>query len=408
MTVEKWREEQLSGLLTFASGSRVDGGFAWLDSDGRPVAAEGLQLWINARMTYVFSRAHAAGRPGALDLAVHGVHSLLTTFSDADHGGWFTAMTTDGQVVDDTKSCYAHCFVLLAAGAARRAEVARADELLASALEVQERHFWDESAGRCREQWSRDWSAGEAYRGANSNMHAVEAYLAAAEATGDDRWLVRASEIVRQLGHVAARDNGWRVMEHFDEAWRPLPDYNIDRPGDPFRPYGATPGHGFEWARLVVELEGRLADPPAWMLEVAEGLFDRAASDTHEGTAGFCYTTDWTGRPVVEERFHWVQCEAIMAAEELARRTTDPRYGRLASDWWRFADEHFVDRDSGSWWHELDAHLAPASSVWSGKPDAYHLFNALSRGPGRSDRAGAGRPGSETPARSRRPPRSPA
>ena len=31
--------------------------------------------------------------------------------------------------------------------------------------------------------------------------------------------------------------------------WQALPDYNIDNPADPFRPFGKTPGHAFEWAR---------------------------------------------------------------------------------------------------------------------------------------------------------------
>lgn len=386
-----WRHAQLSGLMGFARRSRVERGFGWLDADGQLLSAEGLHLWINARMTYVFSLASLTGDADALDLAEHGVRTLLTTFADVDHDGWYNRVAADGGVLDDTKSCYAHCFVLLAACAAHRAGVARADDLLARAVDVQERYFWDADAGRCREQWNRDWSRGESYRGANSNMHAVEAYLLASDATAQGVWLDRALEIVRHLAGDSARGNDWRVLEHFDENWGPLPDYNADRPNDPFRPHGATPGHGFEWARLVIELEQAHPDPPDWMLEVAEGLFDRAASDTDEGRTGFCYTTDWHGAPVVRERFHWVQCEALLAADTLGHRTRDLRYTELASRWWRFADEHFVDREAGSWHHELDRDLKPSATTWRGKPDAYHVFNALTR---------AGRPGTAGRARS--------
>ena len=48
-----------------------------------------------------------------------------------------------------------------------------------------------------------------------------------------------------------AREQGWRVAEHFDGEW------NVDRDyaGDPmFRPKGTTPGHALEWSRLLVQL----------------------------------------------------------------------------------------------------------------------------------------------------------
>ena len=52
-----------------------------------------------------------------------------------------------------------------------------------------------------------------------------------------------------------ARANAWRIPEHYDQNWQPLPDYNVDRRSDQFRPYGTTPGHSFEWARLLLTLE---------------------------------------------------------------------------------------------------------------------------------------------------------
>ena len=57
-----------------------------------------------------------------------------------------------------------------------------------------------------RESFARDWSQEEAYRGANSNMHSTEAFLALADVTGDARWLDRALRIVERVihGHAAA------------------------------------------------------------------------------------------------------------------------------------------------------------------------------------------------------------
>ena len=91
------------------------------------------------------------------------------------------------------------------------------------------------------------------YRGINANMHTVEAFLAAG-ATGDPLWRDRALRItLRVLGF--AEGASWRIPEHCDSTWSPVPYYSQDKPGDKFRPGGATPGHPFEWARLTVHLQ---------------------------------------------------------------------------------------------------------------------------------------------------------
>ena len=370
-----WRRAEAERLLRFAAGARIDGGFGWLDDDGTLLTGDRRELWINARMTYVFSEAHRRGFPGVAGLARHGVRALLTDFRDPSYDGWFRVLGDHGPV-DDTKSCYEHAFVVLAASAATRAGIEGADDLLTHALEVHGRRFWDDTAGRCVEEWSRDWTRLDDYRGANSNMHTVEAYLAAGAVTGDDLWVDRAAAISRAMVEVAD-ENRWRLVEHFDAAWTPLPSYHRDRPRDPFRPFGATPGHAFEWARLLIEVDDATGGRDPGLIDSAVALFDRAVADTDGGAEGFCYTTDWTGRPVVAERFHWVACEAILAADAL--RTAVPaeaRFTRFYDAWWRFAEQHFVDRERGSWWHALSPRLAPSATTWRGKPDVYHAFNA--------------------------------
>ena len=367
-----WRADAGRSLLAFAQRSRLDSGFGWLGDDGSIDPERPPELWINARMTYVFSLATLAGDADCAELATHGVDALTTLFHDDLHGGWFSAV--DGS----TKGCYEHSFVLLAACAARAAGIEGSQPLLDEALAIHGGRFWDESHGRCVEQWSADWESLDSYRGANSNMHTVEAYMFAADLTGDDVWRARALSICDRLVNQAARSNAWRLPEHFDADWTPLPDYNADRVDDPFRPYGATPGHGLEWARLVVQLSSSLPDPEPWLLEAAAGLFDRAVADcVRDDEPGIGYTTDWDGKPVVTERFHWVMAEAILAAEALAKATGQSRYRGFADRWWQEVDTYFVDPGTGSWHHELSPDMGPSSRTWAGQPDAFHIFNAV-------------------------------
>jgi sulfoquinovose isomerase len=374
-----WRHAARTDLLTFARRSeRAAGGFVWLDDAGEPDPDRQLELWLNARMTYVFALAHLGGTGDALRVAEHGVTALSTLFHDDENGGWFDVVDGDGQTQDPAKRCYGHSFVLLAAATAVAAKVPGAQALLDEATALHSEHFWEPHAGRCVEELSQDWSLVDGYRGANSNMHTVEAYLVTGDVTGDPVWHERATSIAERIIGIHARAHDWRIPEHYDHDWTPIPTYNEESPADPFRPFGATPGHAFEWARLLVQLAAGLDPARPWMLEAAEALFARAVDDTAEDdTPGLAYTTNWHGEPIVQERFHWVIAEAVLAAEALHTYTGSALYAGFVSRWWSEIDEFFVDPSTGSWHHELTPAMGPSTRTWRGKPDAYHAFNAL-------------------------------
>jgi sulfoquinovose isomerase len=379
-----WREAEASRLIAFGRGAALPGGgFGWLGTDGAVDETQPCPLYINARMTYVFALAHLQGVAGAGSLAASGLDALARRYADRDNGGWFSSLAVSGQVINPAKTNYDHAHVLLAAASAAAAGIPGAAAALAAAAAAIEQHFWSDAEGCARESWNADFTEPEPYRGANSNMHSVEAYLAAGDVTGDPVWHARAASIAARLIDFRARANSWRIPEHYDEEWRPQPDYNLDRPSDPFRPYGTTPGHSFEWARLLLILEaGALAAqaaPPGWLLEAATGLFDTAVTDAEgrDGQPGLLYTVAANGRPVIAARLHWVACEAVLTADALHRRTGEERFAAAAARWWGEIDRYFLDRKGGGWWQELAPDMTPATSTWSGKPDLYHSYQAL-------------------------------
>jgi sulfoquinovose isomerase len=375
-----WRRAQASALIAFGRGAELpDGGFGWLGDDGAVDPAQPCPLYINARMTHVFALAHLQGVAGADALAASGIAALGSRYADRENGGWFTATDRSGQIIDSTKANYAHAHVLLAGASATAAGIPGAAAVLAAAATAIGQHFWSDAEGCAVESWNADFTVSEPYRGANSNMHSVEAYLAAGDVTGDAVWHTRAASIAARLIDRYARANSWRIPEHYDAQWRPLLDYNIDRPGDQFRPYGTTPGHSFEWARLLLDLAAAQAAPPAWLPEAAIALFDAAVADAQDrdGHPGLIYTVDENRQPVVTARLHWVACEAVLAADALHRRTGQERFATAAGRWWDEIDRYFIDRDGGGWWQELAPDLTPASATWSGKPDVYHSYQAL-------------------------------
>ena len=381
-----FRAAQRGDLLRFAAASRVQDGFGWLDDEGRVDGERPTELWITCRMTHVAALgllANEAALHGGPDgaqlgaLVAHGVQSLSGPLRDATHTGWF-ASVKGGAPVDASKQAYGHAFVVLAASSAMVAGDSNAAALLADALEVSTERFWDDDRGLVVDQWDRAWTVCDPYRGLNANMHTVEAYLAAGDAAGDTRWHERAGRVCAQV--VAwARAHDWRIPEHFSPAWEPLLEHHRDRPADPFQPYGATVGHGLEWSRLLLAADESLGSAaPSGLKEAAGALYDRAVADgwSSDGAEGFVYTTDWQGKTVVHERMHWVLTEAINAAVALQKLTGDDRYERDRRLWWAYADAHLIDHDRGSWRHELDRFNRPSTSVWHGKPDVYHAYQA--------------------------------
>lgn len=375
-----WLLEQARRQLGFARRApHPDGGAWYLDDRGEPDPGQPVQTFVTARMVHVYSLGHLAGVPGCRQVAERCLAGLTGPLRDDEHGGWL-ASRGPGEQRDDTKAAYPHAFVVFAAASATVAGLPGAAALLEEALGALDR-FWEDEPGMHRDRADRTWQQPGHYRGVNANMHAVEALLGAADATGQDRWRQRALRICRNVIGWAA-DHEWRIPEHFTPGWQPLLEHHRDQPDHPFEPYGATVGHGLEWARLLLHAEAAVTvSSPAeadGLLLAARSLFERAVTDgwSVDGAPGFVYTTDWSGAPVVRTRMHWVAAEAIAAAAALHRRTGDRRYEEWYRAFWDYAAT-FLVTDDGSWHHELDPQNAPAASVWPGRPDLYHSLHAV-------------------------------
>ncbi|GAB2603001.1 AGE family epimerase/isomerase [Pseudactinotalea suaedae] len=370
-----WLRRESFRLLDFGTGGVLPvGGFGWIGSDGRAIWTAPAPLYVQARMAHCYALGTMIGHPDAADLCAQALTGIALNQHPA--GGW-ASNYAEGDLFRDG---YAHTFVLLAGATLTSAGMEAGPELLDSALESIERFFWDEELGVLRNEARSPDSEPARYVGANANMHYVEALLAAGAATGESAHWDRA-ERISQVFLDRARGNDMRLPEHFDGDLAPLLDFNAESPHDPLKPYGSTIGHWFEWSRLVLQLArttGRSATTREELLTVSEQLFDRAVTEGFEpGTApGFVYTVDWSGRPVVRQRLHWVLCEALQAAVTWWHATEEPHYERLYNDWWALADTWFIDRQHGSWLHELDGRNRPDGQIRRGKSDLYHALQA--------------------------------
>ena len=378
---EKFVKEIRENLFRFGHQFPSPGGGSYyLGDDGTPWKERPRETWITSRMIHVYSIASFLGHEGSEALIDAGLKGLTGELRDKKNNGWYAGLTANGEVLPN-KQCYAHAFVILASSSAVLAGRPGAKELLEDALEVYDKYFWNEEEGLSCDTWNTEFTVLDDYRGINANMHTVEAFLAAADVTGDDKYRERAGRIIEHVLAWAER-NDWRIPEHFTSDWTPDLECNADKPDDPFKPYGATPGHGLEWSRLIAQwaLSTYEYDPDEAYayIEKCEHLYNRAIADgwNADGALGVVYTTDWNGKPVVRDRMHWTLCEAINTAAVLYHATGNKKYGEEYAEFMKYLDEVVLDRVNGSWFHQLDENNQLKGTVWPGKSDLYHAVQA--------------------------------
>lgn len=377
----KFLAELCEELLGFGHKFPSPGGSSYyLGDDGTPWKERNRETWITSRMAHVYSIGTMLGHEGSEELVDAALKGLRGELHDVKNGGWYAGLTANGEIVEN-KQCYAHAFVILAATSGMLAGRPGAEELLKDALELYDLRFWNEEEGLSCDTWNTEFTVLDDYRGINANMHTVEAFLAVADVAGKEEYRVRAGRIIDRVSGWA-RDNNWRIPEHFTKDWVADLECNKEKPDDQFKPYGATPGHGIEWARLITQwaLSTYKEDKEgaAKYIVIAENLYNRAVEDAWntDGAPGIAYTTDWNGKPVVHDRMHWTLTEAINTSATLYHVTKKEKYAVDFAEFMEYLEDKVHDHVNGSWFHQLNRNNRVIGTVWPGKSDIYHALQA--------------------------------
>ncbi|NGM70507.1 N-acylglucosamine 2-epimerase [Natronolimnobius sp. AArcel1] len=351
---------------------RSDRGVHLLDpATGDPFADDQHHLVATCRVTMGFALgALVDGPQWCSETAAHALEALETAHRGNETDGYQLLVDGNGDPIDRTRSAYAHAFVLGAYARATAANVAGARSGLEDSVTVLDERFV-EANGLFRSDCDPDWSEREPYRGMNANMHACEGYLAAYEATDDERFLERAETIAHRITIDLAAETDGLLWEHYTDEWTHDFAYNEDRPADRFRPPGYLPGHHAEWAKFLGLLDRYGASPPSgtdWYRRATE-LFE-AAVDLGWTGDGFVYTADADGEVLVPDRYGWALAEAIGASAVLAERAVahDDPEAETFRDW----HEQFLEcvprfRGPAGLWYER--RTAPADGDEPIAPD---------------------------------------
>ena len=193
---------------------------------------------------------------------------------------------------------------------------------------------------------------------------------------GEPRYLQRAQLLAANMTGRQAALAGGLVWEHYRDDWSVDWDYNRGDRSNIFRPWGFQPGHQVEWAKLLLILDRHA--PDAGHLPRARALFDRAVAmawDPRHG--GLVYGNDVEGAFYDEDKYFWVQAEALATAALLAGRTGEAGYWQWYDRLWDYSWRHLVDHEHGAWYRILgpDNRKLTDEKSPAGKTD-YHTMGA--------------------------------
>lgn len=330
--------------------ARYGGFLEELGPDGRETDVAFKRVRVPCRQTYVFSHAAALGWGEGAALSTRGYDYIRAKVSLGD-GAWAHLLSRQGDVIDATPTLYDFAFVMHAF--AWRYRLIRDPEPLALAhqtLDFVERNM------RAEEGF---WPTlpGKAPLLQNPHMHLLEAQLALFEASGDERFLERATELVSLFRRRMF--SGRVLRESFGADWGPD---NVP----------LEPGHQFEWVWLLAQYQRLSGESCEREAESLADFTERAGVHPLLGTTYDAIAE--SGEPVRRSSRTWPNTERIKAHLSLFELTgRDPR-AAVAQSCHVLLDRYL--KPNGAWTDTL----TPEGEVVAGPTPAstfYHVFLAF-------------------------------
>ena len=408
----QWRDAEAGRLIAFGRAAALPGGgFGWLGANGEIDAAQPCPLYVNARMTYVFALASLQGADGARSLAASGLQALASRYADGENGGWFASVDLAGRSSTPPRRTMPTRIRCWPRPARRPPGFPGLRPPSRRPPAPSRRTSGPTREGCALESWNADFTESGAVP-RRQQQHALGRGLPGRGRCHRPPRLARHGplSIATRLINIHARANAWRIPEHYDENWRPRPDYNRRPPRRPVPALRHHPGPLLRVGPAAARPGGRRR--PARPGLAARGG-DRAVRYRRgrrrgPGTVTRDSSTPSTthGQPVVTARLHWVACEAVLAADALHRRTGEERFAAAAARWWDEIDRYFLDRAGRRLVARADPGHDPGHVHLVGQAGSLPLLPGPAvpvapAEPGRGHRAGRGNPRLRSSARIR-------
>jgi mannose/cellobiose epimerase-like protein (N-acyl-D-glucosamine 2-epimerase family) len=327
-----------------------------LTLNGQPGDKAYKRMRAQCRQTYVFAEATMRGWNGPAEAAMWAGYDFITTHGRNADGTWARLLGRNGGIIDATPDLYDHAFVLFACAAVYRAT--RSDAVLATLRDthtvIQERFALDGGIG-----YRAELPTPEHHR-QNPHMHLLEAYMAAFEATGDDRYMSEAAKVVDLFQTAFYDATMGRLFEDFDQTWQPTQAL-------------LEPGHHFEWVWLL----DRFAKLGGHALKrEMTGLYNRACIGMNPQTGLIVDAMDIRGNVRRASSRCWPNTEALKAHISIKTRFGLPLSAAIAHSTEQLLNRYLGVTPYGGWMDQFDA-VGNACATAMPASTFYHVLVAF-------------------------------
>ncbi len=361
------------------------------------IVTQARHVWTLARAAEFFPERRDAYLPAA----AQGVDFLREKMWDAEHGGFVSLVTREGEVKSAGnsftlgKTAYGNAFALY--GLAAYHDVSGDEE----ALELAQRsfhwideHMHDPEHGGYFQFVEQDGEplpdgfGDQPPKDQNSSIHLLEAFTEFYNVWPDPVLRERLEEMLVLVRDTMTDDDGYLRL-YFEPDWTPISHRDSS---DAFIRENlgldhVSYGHDVETAYLMLEAAHALGVDPAPTLAVGKRMVDHALDhgwdDEHGGfvDAGYYFDPDGPPEIVRDSKAWWAQAEALntmLMMEDLY--PDDPRnYGEHFEAMWSYIQDYLIDHEHGGWYvdgldTEPEARREPKAGIWKG---AYHDARAL-------------------------------
>jgi mannose/cellobiose epimerase-like protein (N-acyl-D-glucosamine 2-epimerase family) len=360
--VEAWMFQQALPYWEEHGLDRVLGGYTEaLNLDGTNCNASFKRVRVICRQIYVFSHAAVLGWKPGLALAQHGFDYLVNHAWLGDEGGWARSLTRDGVLLDPTADLYDNAFALFALSWYKRAS----GDPKAQEWAMRTLSFIDKQMRHPSGQGFMHWRPPTGWRQQNPHMHLLEACLASYQAEPTDHAATMALETAGLFERHFFDMKTGTLAEFFDEDWSraPTPDGQM-----------IEPGHQFEWAWILVNLNQSLGKDLSDHVRALVGFGEAHGINPVNGAV---YDGVWTDGSIRDSKSRsWPNTERIKAAValyELDKKDPRPVFEQSAG---LLLDTYLATKPAGCWIDQFDQNGQPLSDKVPAST-LYHVFLAF-------------------------------
>lgn len=339
--IRDWIFRDALPLWAESGVDREHGGFLEeLSPEGDATACNFKRVRVQCRQIYAFSHAAILGWAPGEALAKLG-YDYLVAHALLPSGSWAKTLSRDGRVIDPTPDLYDLAFVIFAM--AWRYRASGDAEALAhthATLDFVQRSMRAPSGGFV----SKLPDDGVLLQ--NPHMHLTEACLAAFEASGDQRFLDQARELVGLF--KTKLFDGVTLGERFEPDWKRLD-------GDAGR--SLEPGHHFEWPWILAQYQRLAGESVAGYPEALIAFGEKFGVDERSHAVFDAVRDD--GAVLQGASRAWTNTERIkgwLALYELTGR--DPR-AQVAESVNLLFERYFAGSKAGLWVDRFERDGAP-------------------------------------------------